>query len=262
MARVTLFGFYNYDNSLFDGVQLPDGLDRDILINEILKNSGDLYPYHQHPGMLKLNITFWFSRKHYDFLQMYNALRAKYNPIENYDRYEEFNRNYVNSGSDKTSTELDSTNTTTHTGTDENAKTGTDAAAKTGTDTSETTNNSTTEKGVSAYNETGYTNREKDTTEQHSTTTQTYNTTDTLTHNTKDTSTYNNTVKSSSSGGDSSTIEYGSKRSEDENNHIHGNIGVTTAQQMITEEINLRMKFDLYELIAMQFEHEFLIQVY
>ena len=48
---------------------------------------------------------------------------------------------------------------------------------------------------------------------------------------------------------------------EDFTSHIHGNIGVTTNQQMIQSEIELR-KFDIYVDIAMRFEHEFLVQVY
>lgn len=43
--------------------------------------------------------------------------------------------------------------------------------------------------------------------------------------------------------------------------HVHGNVGVTTSQQMIQSELELR-KFNLYEFIAVEFENKFLIQVY
>lgn len=43
--------------------------------------------------------------------------------------------------------------------------------------------------------------------------------------------------------------------------HAHGNIGVTTNQQMISEEINLR-KTDIYEIIVQDFKSMFTLQIY
>lgn len=44
--------------------------------------------------------------------------------------------------------------------------------------------------------------------------------------------------------------------------HIHGNIGVTTAQQMIEAELNLADKFWIYDYIASAFETDNFITVY
>ena len=106
MARITLWGFYQYDKTLFDGIVLPDGIDKDNLVSDIMRNSGDLYPYHQVPEYLKRNINFWFARRLFDFGRMYDALRTDYSPIENYDRKENISRDYENSGVDKASTTL------------------------------------------------------------------------------------------------------------------------------------------------------------
>lgn len=78
MARLTLWGIYQYDNTLFDGIVLPDGINKDNLVSDIMRNSGDLYPYHQVPEYLKRNINFWFARRLFDFGRMYDALRAEY----------------------------------------------------------------------------------------------------------------------------------------------------------------------------------------
>lgn len=43
--------------------------------------------------------------------------------------------------------------------------------------------------------------------------------------------------------------------------HAHGNIGVTSNQQMINEEINLR-KTDIYKIIVQDFKNMFTLQVY
>lgn len=214
MGRITLYGFYQYDKTILDEIILPEGMDREMLIAEIIKNSGELYPYHQQPDMLKLNVKNWFSRNLYNFTQMHTALTAEYSPIENYDRTETINRVTENSGSDTETTTLGSKNITQTIGNSENVT------------------------GVSAYNASDFTNREKETANN------------------------SDTITSTDSGSDTAKTDYGMKRTETENNRIHGNIGVTTSQTMITEEIKLRTRYDLYKVIAQMFEHEFLIQVY
>ena len=230
MARVTLWGFYQYDKTLFDDIVLPDGIDKDNLVSDIMRNSGDLYPYHQVPEYLKRNITFWFSRRLFDFDRMYESLRMEYSPIENYDRIEDIKREYKDSGTDTETLTLGSSTTSSHTG----------------TDTDSTQGGGSNEKGVSAYNEDGYTNREKDT----------------ETHNSNNTQTYNSTVTNTGSGSDKTQTDYGKQRTETENTRIHGNIGVTTSQQMIESEMSLRAKYDIYKIISREFEREFLVQIY
>ena len=230
MARITLWGFYQYDKTLFDNIVLPDGIDKDNLVSEIMRNSGDLYPYHQVPEYLKRNITFWFSRRLFDFDRMYESLRMEYSPIENYDRIEDIKREYKDSGTDTEILTLGSSTTSSHTG----------------TDTDSTQGGGSNEKGVSAYNEDGYTNREKDT----------------ETHNSNNTQTYNSTVTNTGSGTDKTQTDYGKQRTETENTRIHGNIGVTTSQQMIESEMSLRAKYDIYKIISREFEREFLVQIY
>lgn len=230
MARLTLWGIYQYDKTLFDNIVLPDGIDKDNLVSDIMRNSGDLYPYHQVPEYLKRNITFWFSRRLFDFDRMYKSLRTEYSPIENYDRIEDIKREYKDSGTDTETLTLGSSTTTSHTG----------------TDTDSTQGGGSNEKGVSAYNEDGYTNREKDT----------------ETHNSNNTQTYNSSVTNTGSGSDKTQTDYGKQRTETENTHIHGNIGVTTSQQMIESEMSLRAKYDIYKIISREFEREFLVQIY
>lgn len=58
------------------------------------------------------------------------------------------------------------------------------------------------------------------------------------------------------------TMNYGRGRDETETVRAHGNIGVTTNQQMITEEIRVREEYDIYRIITRDFEDEFLIRIY
>lgn len=90
MGRVTLFGFLQYDPTLFDDIKLPETFDKKVLIDTIIMESGDLYPYYQHPLYLKANINNWFSRMYNNFERTMNALTVDYNPIENFDRYEDY----------------------------------------------------------------------------------------------------------------------------------------------------------------------------
>ena len=320
MARVTLWGFYQYDKTLFDNIVLPDGIDKDNLVANIMRNSGDLYPYHQIPEYLKSNITFWFSRRLFDFDRMYQSLRMEYSPIDNYNRIEDIKREYKDSGSDTETLTLGSSTTSKHSGTDTETTTlgssttskhsGSDTetttlgssttSSHTGTDTENTQGGGSNEKGVSAYNEDGYTNREKDTETHNSNNTQTFNSTVTNTGSGSDTQkqTFDSTVTNTGSGSDTQTLtfdstvtntgsgsdiqeqrfdssvtntgsgsdmtqtDYGKQRMETENTHIHGNIGVTTTQEMIESEMSLRAKYDIYKIISREFEREFLVQIY
>lgn len=222
MPRITLYGMMMYDETLFDDIVLPEGLDKDILVAEIISKSGDLFPYYQVPPILKRNISYWFIRRKYDFEQMYKALTAKYNPIENYDRYEAVSRNYTNSGKDNTSRTYRNENTS--------------------TDTTTLGTKIITSEGVSAYNSNDYANRSK-------------------TDTTNSGSDKNINVANSQSS-DDSTVNYGAVRDESEDVHVHGNIGVTTNQQMIEAEEELRIKYDLYSMIVTLFEREFIVQIY
>lgn len=234
MPRITLYGMLLYDKTLFDGVVLPDGLNRDILITEIISRSGDLFPYYQTPPMLKINISYWFLRRRYDFEQMFKALTATYNPIENYDRYETSSRNYTNSGRDVTERKY----------TDENKREDTTTL---GTQTTTKSAGESTE-AVSAYNANEYTNRNK-----------TGNSRNDTTSNSGADKYVNST---NTSADDNSTVNYGAVRDETEVLRAHGNIGVTTNQEMISAEEDMRVKYDLYAMIAEMFEHEFIVQIY
>ena len=284
MARLTLWGIYQYDNTLFDGIVLPDGINKDNLVSDIMRNSGDLYPYHQVPEYLKRNMNFWFARRLFDFERMYDALRAEYSPIENYDRIEDIKREYKDSGTDSGTLTLGSSTTVAQTGTDTEKTTlgSSTTLTHTGTDTDTMQGGGSTEKGVSAYNETGYANREKDTETQNSTNTKQYNSTETNTGSGSDekkqtydstvTNTesgsdekkqsYDSTVINTGSGSDKTETAYEKQRAETENTRVHGNIGVTTSQQMIESEISLRAKYDIYKIISREFEREFLVQIY
>ena len=52
------------------------------------------------------------------------------------------------------------------------------------------------------------------------------------------------------------------ENSTERESHIHGNIGVTTAQQMLESEMELASKFWIYDYIASAFETDNFITTY
>ena len=111
--RLTLYGMYQYDPTLFDGVVLPDGMDKTLMINQIIRQSGDLFPYYQVPPQVKTAITEWFARRKGNFAKLWQGFTAEYNPIENYDRQEDstetpnITHTLSNSGQDASTNEAD-----------------------------------------------------------------------------------------------------------------------------------------------------------
>lgn len=67
-----------------------------------------------------------------------------------------------------------------------------------------------------------------------------------------------------STSGDTKTFGKTVNHSGSENytQHSHGNIGVTSNQQLINQELELLKHFDIYKYIAEQFESDMMIMVY
>ena len=111
--RMTLYGMYQYDPTLFDGVTLPEGMDKTLMVNQIIRQSGDLFPYYQVPPQVKTAITEWFTRRKGNFAKLWQGFTAEYNPIENYDRQEDstetpnITHTLSNSGKDASTNEAD-----------------------------------------------------------------------------------------------------------------------------------------------------------
>lgn len=126
---MTLIGLYAYDHSLFDSMQLPDGIDKDLLIDSILTRGGEYEVIYPNPVFLKESIGSWSSRWHSVFERWLKATNdmAEINPLENYDRYED----WTDTNSSKSTDEMHGTGNTKGTdGTTANSNTsGTDTVS-------------------------------------------------------------------------------------------------------------------------------------
>lgn len=89
-AKLTLIGLFNYDHTLFDGLEMPTDIDRDLLIDSILMRGGEYEVIYPNPVFLKSAIGSW-SKRWYPVINNWKKATTdmeSINPLENYDRYE------------------------------------------------------------------------------------------------------------------------------------------------------------------------------
>lgn len=88
MATLSLIGLYNYDNTLFDGLTLPAGINKDICVNEILRRCGEFELIYSDLDFNKSMIAQFGNKHNRTFTKWVEGLAEEFNPIHNYDRHE------------------------------------------------------------------------------------------------------------------------------------------------------------------------------
>lgn len=103
-AFLTVMGLNNYDPTLFNGLTFPAGINKDIAVDEIILRSGEFTVLYTDPDFMKLAIEHW-GKKHYrTFEKWVEALAIEFEPLYNYDRYEEYTDDKIAQGNQKTKT--------------------------------------------------------------------------------------------------------------------------------------------------------------
>lgn len=173
-ATMSVLGLYNYNDTLFDDLQLPDAVDADNVISNILLELAELEVIYPAWITMHRAIYEWSNSRVSSWERMLQALSADYDPIENYDRREEWKDGANSNGG------------------------------------------------------------------------------------------YQNKVAGFNIGDqtDSSSSTQQTQSSSEHAGRIHGNIGVTMAQQMIQAELNMRAVNDIVQIIVNEFKKRFCIMVY
>lgn len=261
IMKVTVLGLetylHNENKSLFDLAVFPEGINKEDTINNILLQGGEFESLYSDPYFMQSAIGNW-ARKHYrTFDKWIKALNIDYNPLENYDRDESW-WDYSKKDNDNTRTldhqdkrTLDTQNKRTLDTQDEETR---DISDKTTYDKTTSTVNE-----VSAFDSSSYQPADQSTMDEDGTVTVDGTGTDTFTHtgtdtldNTgTDTVDYSGTIKDE--GGETVDSSHGGR--------IHGNIGVTTSQQMLQSELDIS-RWNIIEQITDLFITEFCIMVY
>ena len=93
-AKMTLIGFKNYMESLgddlFANLNTPTGIDKNLVINNILMLGGEYEVLWGDPFFYKTMIGVWSDKWQHTMLKWYEAINAHFDPVENYDRIEDW----------------------------------------------------------------------------------------------------------------------------------------------------------------------------
>ena len=240
-ASLSILGLYQRDPTLFDELELPGDMNKDVLIDSILYEAASLEAYYPDPNFMKFMIGRWSFMNQSVWQKLYDTTVLDYNPIYNYDRTEEWTENEkMLDGRTAASTETET----------RNLKTGETSRTDSNGDVT-TTGTMKTELNVSGYNEVTFTPSEE-----------TIETPDTMTSNnvivdgTRDST---NTGTVSIDKKDTESLDR--KRDNLRTGRAFGNIGVTTTQQMIQQERET-VTFNMYKVITDSFVDRFCLMVY
>ena len=235
--RLSVLGLYQYDSGLFSAMVFPSGMtdeEKQTVVQNILADCAEfevLYPswstMHDMIGIWsKLNISVWE--------RIFTASKLEYNPIENYNRTE--NETITNDKSE------------THSGNDVSRLSGSDSSLSSGSNTETNSGTDTNTNKVAAYDSGNL-----------------------YTHDSSDLL-HGHVVSDSSSGsssttyGKTDTLTHGEIITHDDEitreNHTSGNIGVTTSQQMLEQEIEVAAKLNVMKMIVESFKERFCLTVY
>lgn len=231
-ATLTLIGLYNYDHSLFDNMILPNGVEKNLVIDAIIMRGGDYEVVYPNPDLMKELIGSWSRQWNGTFYNWHRATEGmnEIRPLDNYDRHESWTDNGSNH----------STSTDTMNG----------SGSTSGSDTSHGTgkvNNDTTDTSkISADDSSNFVNKTQDISDN-------TQTNETNTSATTSTTSQTNTHSSAESNGTNSSTHEG---------HIYGNIGVVTSAKMFQEFYDIMRQYgNIYDSIATVFCQSFVIPI-
>ena len=214
-----------YDQTLFDLLTLPDGIDKDTLVDNIILQGGEFEVLYADPIFMRQAIGTWSNKCYNTFLKWITAQNIEYNPLENYDRQEQWDDTLNKGVSSSAAREM--SNVRTFNNTD--------------TTTHDTTSTDTEE--VSAFDSSSYQPSNKNTIENGGT----------------DQVDYSGTIKDEL--GESSTGHESENSKDIHSGRVHGNIGTLTSQKMLSDEYEVA-RFNIIDQITDMFILEFCIPIY
>jgi len=255
-VNLSPLGLYNWDDTIFDLMQIPEALDKDTLVQNLLAETAELEVLYPNPVVFKNLLGVWSAKQIDIWNRLYATTQYEYNPIENYNRYEE--------GTDT------GTGSTTHSGTDtdtiarrEGGSEDTESSSQYNTGGADNvTGTQTAGHWIAGYDapapaqgNDGLVKQTRDNVDNETVTT--YGKTETGTGDSTTTFGKTEDITQSKQHGERVTTANDGEHTL----HAHGNIGVTTTQKMIKEQRQVDL-FNLYDIIIEDFKMRFCILVY
>lgn len=232
-ATMSILGLYNYDPNIFELLHLPDSVQKQTIIDLIISEASELEILYPNPDILRVIIGAWSNGRQNAWARIAAALDAEYNPIENSDRYEDHLEDYTRDlkESDNYTRDLK-----------EN-----DNYTRNLTDSGNNNSSGSTQNSRTGYNSGDLQVTGSSRSEDHSDDTRSY--------------TGSDDRNKGYTGGDNRNKGYTGGDTRHTVIHTHGNIGVTSNQQMVLAELELRQT-DIYSIIVNEFIDKFCIGVY
>lgn len=228
-ATVSLLGLKRLNDGILGELVVPDGVDVELVKDNLLAETAELEVIYTDAIFMQAMIGRWSAKELPIWERLYKTTLLEYNPIENYDRMEE----WTEAEDTKKNTEADATGT---------SKTDTDGTSTRESNTDGVIND---QKYVSAYNEVEFTPTERD------------NNTQNEKNNSEQKDVGTVSVKTSAEN----TTDETENRNLLRKGRAHGNIGVTTSQQMIEAERDVAL-YNIIDVIINSFKNRFCLQVY
>lgn len=91
-TTMSVLGLYNWDHTLFDLMELPEGIEKDVVVGNILQETAELEVLYPDPNFMKQSIGLWSKKELEVWQHLYDTTKYDYDPIENYNRKEEGDR--------------------------------------------------------------------------------------------------------------------------------------------------------------------------
>ena len=111
-GTLSVMGLYNYDNSIFDDMELPitDHLDKDTLVQNILVECSELEILYTDPTFFKKILEIWSKARVHVWQKLADTMDYEYNPIWNKDVKD---TEYIKRTKDENTTYSDTASSTT-----------------------------------------------------------------------------------------------------------------------------------------------------
>lgn len=94
-ATLSLLGLYEYDNTIFDRMQLPESIDKETVIENLLAETAEFEILYPNSVVLKYLLFQWSKKQKPVWEKLLATTKYEYDPISNYDRKEK----WTNTGS-------------------------------------------------------------------------------------------------------------------------------------------------------------------
>lgn len=245
---------WEYEPTLFDSFAIPSHINKDQLLAELMVQCGEMEVHITRPSILKQAIGFWSQSRKPIWERIAAIQDFEYNPIWNVDGVT------IHSGkqSGKRSYDRNRDVNEHEESTTNNTSLMTDDLGETENISEEETQTSTTTGTLAADNSESWSNDTKTEFSQN---------TDKTIERSRDQSETQNTTGRSNTITDNNLNEKitdGEKTShnDDWTDTRQGNIGVTTTQKMMTEELEFWNQYNLYDIIIREFKKHFCIMLY